>query len=107
MALKLNLKTGHASLQFHVFFDDDFETADSLGRGVEPSRWKWLAEHRREFHPNDNDTIIDNNKMWTITELEISILFEVLQDNQASSTSSIDTTMNKNYIVSQDATIET
>ena len=37
VSLTLNLQTGHVSPQFHVVFDDDFETVDSLRKGTEPS----------------------------------------------------------------------
>ena len=80
VALILSLQTCHVSPQFHVVLDDDFETVDSLRRGVEPSRWKWLPKHRREFHLDDNNSMIDNSRTWTDTELESSILFEVTQE---------------------------
>ena len=43
----LNLQTGHISPQFHAAFDDNFETVDSLRKGIEPARWKCLASHKR------------------------------------------------------------
>ena len=73
----LNLQTGHVSPQIHVVFDDNFETVDSLRRGVEPKRWKSLPTHKIEYHLNDNNEIIDGTKVWTYSKLESSILFEV------------------------------
>ena len=69
------------SLQFHLVFDDAFETVDALKNGVEPKRWKWLVERKRECSLNDNGDIIDGIKMWTDSELESSMLFEVPKDN--------------------------
>ena len=77
VALILNLQTGHVSPQFHAVFDDNFETADSLRKGVEPKRWKWLATHKKEYHLNDRNEIIDGTKVWADAELESSVLFEV------------------------------
>ena len=36
-----------------------------------------MATHKRECHFDDNGNIIDGMKVWTDTELESSILFEV------------------------------
>ena len=36
-----------------------------------------LATHKRECYFDDNSNIIDSTKVWTDTELESSILFEV------------------------------
>lgn len=77
VALILNLQTGHISPQFHAMFDDDFETANSLRKGTEPKRWKWLATHKRECHFDDDGNVIDGMKVWIDSELESSILFEV------------------------------
>lgn len=82
VALILNLQTGHISPQFHVVFDDNFETVDSLRRGIEPKRWRWLATHKREYHLNDKNEIIDGTKVWTDTELESSTLFEVPKETE-------------------------
>ena len=38
VALILNLQTGHINSQFYVAFDDNFETIDSLRKGVEPKQ---------------------------------------------------------------------
>ena len=56
--------------------DDNFETIDSLRKEVEPTRWKWLAIHKRECHLNEEGDIIDVKKVCTETELESSMLFE-------------------------------
>ena len=50
VTLTVNSQTGHISPQFHVAFDDDFETVDSFHKGKEPSRWKWVATHERECY---------------------------------------------------------
>ena len=39
VALVLNLSTGHVSPQFHVVFDDNFETVSDLEAGSVPKRW--------------------------------------------------------------------
>ena len=90
--LILNLQTSHVSPHSHVVFDDDFETVDSLQRGIEPTRWKWLAEHRREFHLDENNSIIGNSRIWTETELESSVLFEVPQESDPPDPTSTPTT---------------
>ena len=89
-------------------FDDNFETVESLRKGVEPQRWKWLATHKREYHLDDNGKILDGTKVWTDTELESSILFEVpkeknleevdapSQDNNSQDTPLSDVTRNNN-----------
>ena len=38
VALVLNLQTGHVSPQFHVAFDDHFETVESLRKGIESAK---------------------------------------------------------------------
>ena len=81
MALIINLYTGHVSPQFHIVFDDNFETVASLYSGIEPKRWRWLSQHRREFNLNDSDAMIENTKVSTDTELERSTLFEVPKEN--------------------------
>ena len=60
-------------------FDDNFQTVESLCKGIEPNRWKLLQEHEREYHLNGKGDIIDGTKTWTDTELESSTLFEVLK----------------------------
>ena len=59
----LNLQTGHINPQFHVVFDDNFETADSLHKGAEPNRWKWIATHKHEHHSNDKKEIMDGTNI--------------------------------------------
>ena len=36
VSLVLNLSAGHVSPQFHIVFDDNFETAEDLERGSVP-----------------------------------------------------------------------
>ena len=45
-----------------------------------PKRWHWLYEHKREVHYKDNGSILDNTKVWTVSELESSVLFDVPHD---------------------------
>ena len=78
----LNSQTGHASPQFHAAFDDNFEKVDSLQKGIEPKRWKWLMEHKNECHVDEDGKIIDGTNIWTNTELESRILLEVPKENQ-------------------------
>ena len=77
VSLIINVHVGYVSPQFHIVFDENFETVASLRSGIKPKRWKWLSRHRRELYLNDSDAIIDNIKVWTNTELERSTLFEV------------------------------
>ena len=63
VSLVINLSTGHVSSQFHVVFDDNFETVEDLERGSVPKRWSWLCEHKREIHFNDNGEVLDNTKV--------------------------------------------
>ena len=60
----LNLQTGHISPQFHVVFDDYFETVDSMRKVTEPAKWKWISSHKREYHLNDKKEITDGAKTW-------------------------------------------
>ena len=60
-----------------MIFNDNFNTVDSLRKGVEPKRWNWLATYKQEYYLNDNNEIIDGTKVWTDIELESSILFKV------------------------------
>ena len=78
----LNSQTGHASPQFHAAFDDNFEKVDSLQKGIEPKRWKWLMECKNEYHFDDDGKIINGTRIWTDTELESSILVEAPKENQ-------------------------
>ena len=48
-----------------------------MWKGIELKRWKCLATHKRECHFDDNGNITNGTKVWTDTELESSILFEV------------------------------
>ena len=73
----LNLKTGHVSPQFHVVLDDYFEIAPDLNSGTIPEGRKWISEHKREGHLDDEGDIIHNTKVWTDIELQSSVLFEV------------------------------
>ena len=60
--LILNLHAGNISPQFNVAFDDYFETISALLKGVERTRLKWIAIHKRERHLDDDDNIINGTK---------------------------------------------
>ena len=45
VALVLNLQTGNISSQFHLVFEDNFETVESLRNGTLPSRYKYLVHN--------------------------------------------------------------
>ena len=77
VALALNLSTGHMSPQFHVVFDDKFETVEDLEKGIVLKRQNWLCKHKRECHCDEQGAMLDNTKMWTNSKLESSMLFEI------------------------------
>ena len=77
VSLLLNLSTGYVSPQFHVVFDDNFETVEYLEHGTVPKRWTWLCEHTRKVHHDNEGNILDNTKVWTNAELESSTFFDV------------------------------
>ena len=59
VALVLNLKTGHVSPQYHVVFDDDFATVESLrlpGNHLDPTTWKHLCETSYESFADSERT---------------------------------------------------
>lgn len=49
VALVLNLTTGHVSPQYHVVYDDDFTTVDSLKLGTVPTNWPELYNTNSEL----------------------------------------------------------
>ena len=48
VALVINTKTGLVSLQFHLVFDDNFETVPHLCAGTVPENWAELVTNSRE-----------------------------------------------------------
>jgi hypothetical protein len=53
VALILNLSTGHVSPQYHVVYDDNFTTVDSIRIGTAPSNWPDLYNTSRELVTDD------------------------------------------------------
>jgi hypothetical protein len=54
VALILNLSTSHVSLQYHIVYNDNFTTVDSLCIGTVPS-------NRPELYSNSCELITDEN----------------------------------------------
>jgi hypothetical protein len=54
IALILNLTTGHVFLQYHVVYDDNFTTVDSLKLGTVPTNWPDLYSTRRDLVPEES-----------------------------------------------------
>ena len=48
VALVLNPKTGLVSPQFHVVFDDNFETVPHLRSGTVPENWSHLVQNNKQ-----------------------------------------------------------
>ena len=48
VALFMNPKTGLVSLQFHLVFDENFETVPHLRAGTVPENWADLVTNSRE-----------------------------------------------------------
>ena len=65
VALVLNLSTGHVSPQYHIVFDDKFETVEALRKGVVPSRWEYIAKIGYE---SATDEDINLTKLWKTRE---------------------------------------
>ena len=90
VALVLNPATGHVSPQFHLVFDDDFTTVESMRNGTVPQNWCELVSKSSErataedfnlsntwfkqnIHDPDDPTtgnaeMLDNNTHWTSNE---------------------------------------
>jgi len=49
VALILNIMTGHVSPQYHLVFDDDFATVESMKQGVVPMNWDTLVQTQQEL----------------------------------------------------------
>jgi hypothetical protein len=69
VALVLNLQTGHVSPQYHVVFDDDFTTVESLrlpGHSVDPATWKQLCETSYEsFADSERVEALNISELFT------------------------------------------
>ena len=56
VGLILNPRTGHASPQFHVVYDDLFTTVPHLRTGKVPPHWSKLVQESSHFDRVDNQT---------------------------------------------------
>jgi len=65
VALVLNISTGRVSPQYHIVFDDNFETVEALRKGVVPSRWEYIAKIRYE---SSTDEDVNLAKLWQTGE---------------------------------------
>ena len=59
-----NIKTGFISSQFHVVYDDNFETITSTDE-EQPGAWKYILKFNREcvFEEDDEDTKTSKKKV--------------------------------------------
>ena len=78
IAMVLNLNIGYVSLQFHIVFNNDFETVEDSYQGLVLKRQEQLYNNKREIHYNDKSNILNNIKVWIDTKLQSSILFNIL-----------------------------
>jgi hypothetical protein len=62
MALIRNLSTGHVSPQYHVVYDDQFTTVNSIRVGTVPSNWETLFTNNCELIMEENFTL---SPEWT------------------------------------------
>jgi len=62
VALILNLTTGHVSPQYHVVYDDNFSTVDSIHIGKPPSTWSELCSTSCELVTDEN---FESSSEWT------------------------------------------
>ena len=65
MALLLNTRTEHVSLQYHVVFDEIFSTLDHMSKGTVPVNFKNLVEEQSELSTQENFTLV---KEWHLNE---------------------------------------
>ena len=77
----MNPKTGLVSPQFHLVFDDNFETVPHLCAGTVPENWADLITNSRE---NSIEGFYDITKTWFDGEVDITA------DSPATSISSAD-----------------
>ena len=61
VALVMNLKTGLVSPQFHLMFDDNFETVPHIRAGTVPDNWADLVTNSRK---NNTEGFYDITKTW-------------------------------------------
>ena len=65
----MNLKTGLVSPQFHLVFDDNFETVPHLRAGTVPENWSDLVTNSRE---KSTEGFYDITKTWFDREVDIT-----------------------------------
>ena len=65
----MNPKTGLVSPQFHLVFDDIFETVPHLRAGTVPENWEELVTNSRE---NSTECFYDITKTWFDGEVDIT-----------------------------------
>ena len=65
----MNPKTGLVSPQFHLVFDDNFETVPHLRAGTVPENWGDLVTNSRE---NSTEGFYDKTKTWFDGEVDIT-----------------------------------
>jgi hypothetical protein len=59
-----NLRTGHISPQFHVVYDDRFETVAREDDVLDPQLWNDLFHEQRVYYPEDGDVPPDLSDEW-------------------------------------------
>ena len=69
VALVMNPKTGLVSPQFHLVFDDNFETVPHLRAGTVPDNWSDLVTNSRE---KSTEGFYDIKKTWFDGEVDIT-----------------------------------
>ena len=65
----MNPKTGIMSPQFHLVFDDNFETVPHLHAGTVPENWADLVTSSRE---KSTEGFYDITKTWFYGEVDIT-----------------------------------
>ena len=65
----MNPKTGLVSPQFHLVFDDNFETVPHLRAGTVPENWSDFVTNSRE---KSTEGFYDITKTWFDGEVDIT-----------------------------------
>ena len=65
MALLLNTRTEHVSLQYHVVFDEIFSTLDNMSKDTVPVNCKNLVEEQSELSTQENFTLFEE---WNLNK---------------------------------------
>ena len=64
IGLVRNLRTGFISPQFHVVYDELFQTVLNAGDAIDSSLWRDLVRHQREYYPDAEDVPPDLADEW-------------------------------------------